>query len=57
MNEIRFWSEEEIEFLKDNYNKGIEIAEIAEKLNRPIQSIKIKLIQIGLVKPNKIEIL
>ena len=54
MDEIRFLSEKEIEFLKDNYNKGIEIAEIAEKLNRPIQNIKIKLIQIGLVNPTKI---
>lgn len=48
----RYWTNEEVEFLKDNYYE-MNTREIAEKLNRTMKSIQIKAFRLNLEKKVK----
>lgn len=52
MNIQKKWSMEEIDYLKQNYNKYTS-KEIAEKLNRTVNSVQVKINKLGLKREDK----
>lgn len=50
---LKRWSKEEIDFVRDSYNKNLSCSEIAEKLNRSKSSVENRIFLLNLVKHKK----